>query len=286
MTFRLAAVQPRSFSEANEHRNVDVALKWMERAREAGADLVAFPEGFPGPTNPANHYDAVQALCDRASALKLHVVGNGLEPAGDGKYHVSSFLIDDRGEVVGSYLRTSPSGPYIYRDIKAWDFDYADSSQAPRVIQTRFGKVGILTCSEVYVPELARILALQGADLIIYPSGGAINELLPTWRTMVWARAIENHIYTTAIQNIYSDDEEGVGTIASPESVVALATGAGMMVADIDTDRLAFLRDRDEHIEFPKPYRTPPGLMRWRRPELYAALTAESAASKVGSGIV
>jgi 5-aminopentanamidase len=92
---------------------------------------------------------------------------------------------------------------------------------------------------------------------------------------MVWARAIENLVYTTAVQNIYSADERGVGTIASPEAVVASATGADMLVADVDTDRLAFLRERDERIEFPKPYHTPPGLMRWRRPELYGELAAE-----------
>jgi predicted amidohydrolase len=277
MSFRLAAVQPRSFTEAEEHRNVDVAMGWLDRAGAAGADLVVFPEGFPGPTNPANYYEAMQALRAKASELKLHVVANGLEPAEGGEHYVSSFLIDDTGSTAGSYRRTTPAGPYLYRDIPAWDFDYAASPQAPRVIPTRLGKIGILTCSEVYVPELSRILALQGADLIVYPSGGAINELLPTWRAMVWARAIENLVYTTAVQNIYSADEQGVGTIASPEAVVASATGADMLVADVDTDRLAFLRERDERIEFPKPYQTPPGLMRWRRPELYGELAAERA---------
>jgi hypothetical protein len=45
-----------------------------------------------------------------------------------------------------------------------------------------------------------------------------------------------------------------------------------MLVADLDSERLAFLRSRDERIEFPKPYATIPGVMRWRRPELYGSL--------------
>jgi predicted amidohydrolase len=276
MSFRLAAIQPRSDSGTDEYRNVESARRWMRRASDEGADLVLFPEGFPGPTNPANRYEAQAALQDAARRLRLHVLAGGLEPVGESSHHVISYLIDDSGTIVGTYRRTTPTGPYIYRDIDAWNFDYQASADAPGVFETRLGRLGILVCSEVYVPELSRGLALQGADLIVYPAGGAINELLATWRTMVWARAIENLVYTAAVQNLYTDNEEGVGTIAGPESVLAAHTGEAMLLADIDTARLAFLRQRDERIEFPKPYRTIPGVMRWRRPELYGDLTARS----------
>jgi predicted amidohydrolase len=277
MTFRLAAIQPHTFSGDEEKKNVELAVHWMKRASDAGADLVLFPEGFPGPTNPENQYNAVETLRNMARILKLHVVAGGLEQTTEKKYHVVSYLIDDTGALVGTYRRTTPIGPYIYRDIPAWNFDYQESSDPPQVLHTRLGRLGILMCSEVYVPELSRILALQGADLILYPAGGAINELLPTWRTMVWARAIENLVYTAAVQNLYADDEQGVGTIAAPELVVAAAEGEEMLLAEIDTERLAFLRARDEHIEFPKPYTTIPGVMKWRRPEIYQALVSKVA---------
>lgn len=272
MSFRLAAIQPVSHGGDDEHKNLDDALQWMHSAREAGADLVLFPEGYPGPTNPAHDYTSLAALQERARDLRLHVVAGGLEVAPEEKHHVVLQFIDDRGELLGTYRRTTPVGPYIYRDISAWDFDYAESHDAPQVYETRLGRIGLLVCSEVYVPELSRLLALQGADLIVYPAGGAINELVATWRTMVWARAIENLVYTAAVQNLYEGGEEGVGLIAAPERIVEQSTAAGMLVADVDTDRLQFLRERDEHIEYPKPYSTIPGLMRWRRPDLYAAL--------------
>jgi predicted amidohydrolase len=278
VTFTLAAVQPRAFSGVEEEKNIDEAVRWLERAGRAGADLVLFPEGYPGPTNPANSYDAMARLRAAARSLRLHVVAGGLASAGDGTHYVTNVLIDDEGELFGTYRRTTPVGPYIYRDIPAWNFDYVASSDAPQVFETRLGRIGILTCSEVYVPELSRTLALQGADLIVYPAGGAINELLPTWRTMIWARAIENLVYTAAVQNLYAPDEEGVATVASPEAVVASSTREEMLLCTVDTERLEFLRTRDEHIEFPKPYRTIPGVMRWRRPELYASLATKAAA--------
>lgn len=271
MNIRLAAVQPRSGAGPTEHMNADDALKWLDRAAQDGADLVLFPEGYPGPVNPLNDFDALGPVAERAAQLGLHVIGSRAAKV-DGGYAIETHLIDDRGRTVGIYRRTTPRGPYVYRDIEAWNFDYVESEDPPRVFETRLGRIGMLVCSELYSPELSRLLMLQGADLIVYPAGGAINELLPGWRTMVWARAIENLVFTAACQNLYGD-EEGVGTIAAPEGVLAQSSDEALIVADLDLDRLAFLRAEDEKIEFPKRYATIPGLQRWRRPELYGELT-------------
>lgn len=270
---RVAAVQPHSHTLKNEERNVSDALSWMERAALVGADLVVFPEGYPGPTNPLNQYDAVSPLGARAAEYGQHVVAGGIEPAGNGGHHVVLRLISESGEVAGIYRRTTPHGPYVYQDIDAWGFQYTAHDAPPSVVHTRLGGIGMLVCSEVYVPELSRLLALQGADILVYPAGGAINELLHSWRTLIQARAIENLLYTVATQNLYDATEKGVGTIAGPEDVLAASDSEGMLVADLDLERLRYLRYEVERIVVPKPYKTIPGVIDWRRPELYAGLT-------------
>ncbi len=110
-----------------------------------------------------------------------------------------------------------------------------------------------------------------------------MNELLPSWRTILHARAIENLVYTAACQNLYEESEEGVAQVASPEAVVDSLRHEGMLVADLDMERLRFLREEDEKVEFPKRYATVPGLLRWRRPELYATLTHELRGERVGT---
>jgi 5-aminopentanamidase len=276
MKIRVAAVQPLSGSGPNENKNASESLNWLRRAAENRADLVVFPEGYPGPINPSNNYDAFSPLAKAAAEFRLHVIASRAVPSGAG-HAVELRLIDDRGDIVGAYQRTTPRGPYVYRDIEAWNFDYIESNMPPRVFDTNIGRIGMLVCSELYSPELSRLLMLQGVDIIAYPAGGAINELLPGWRTLVYARAIENLIFTVACQNLYGE-EEGVGTVAGPEGVLAQAKGEGLIVADLDFDRLAFLRAEDEKIEFPKRYATIPGVQRWRRPELYAELTANDRA--------
>ncbi|MCW2684879.1 MAG: Nitrilase/cyanide hydratase and apolipoprotein N-acyltransferase [Blastococcus sp.] len=269
---RVAAIQPRTHVGPDAARNVDDAVAVIARAADAGADLVVFPEGYPGPTNPADLYDGLGPLQAAAAEHRVHVVAGHLTATDGDKHMVSVSLIDDEGRVLTRYDRTSPPGPYIYQDIPEWNFDYQESHAVPAVIDTRIGRIGLLVCSELYVPELSRLLALRGAQVICYPAGGAINELLDGWRTLVRARAIENLVYTVAVQNLYADGEQGVGTIAAPERVLESRADAGMLLADLDLSRLDYLRSEQEHIVFPKPYATIPGVLDWRRPELYAEL--------------
>jgi predicted amidohydrolase len=268
-TVRMALIQPQSFWGPNEKKNLQNALEWLDRSSKAGVQLVVFPEGYPGPTNPDNSYDALTPLSKRAAELNLHVIAANIESASDGCYYVALHLIGSDGRVIGTYRRTTPEGPYVYHDIPMWQFDYKASSDKPVVFDTKIGRIGMLVCSEVYSPELSRVLALQGADIIVYPAGGGQGDLIPTWQTVVAARAIENIVYTGASQNLYEPHERGLGIVAGPEGVLATRADAGMLISDLDLDRLEFLRSEDEKIEVPRRYRTVPGLLRWRRPELY-----------------
>jgi predicted amidohydrolase len=266
----MALIQPQSSWGPHEEQNANDALQWLDRCSNAGVNLVVFPEGYPGPTNPKNSFDALTPLRVRARELGLYVVAGNIERAPGGGHYVALHLIGDDGSVVGTYRRTTPAGPYVYHDIPMWQFDYKESSDGLPVFDTTIGRIGLLVCSEVYAPELSRALAVQGADIIVYPAGGGQGDLIPTWQTVVAARAIENIVYTGASQNLYEPHERGLGIIAGPEGVLATRADAGMLVADLDLDRLEFLRSEDEKIEVPRRYRTVPGLLRWRRPELYA----------------
>ena len=74
------------------------------------------------------------------------------------------------GRAPARYRRTHPNGPWIYTGGTAWEFQYVPGDEFP-VFDTVHGKVGLAMCSEVYVPEVARALALRGAELIFMPAG-------------------------------------------------------------------------------------------------------------------
>lgn len=271
MNVRVAALQPLAHRGIDEEMNVGDALAGIDMAADMGAQFVCFPEGYPGPSATPIRYSAEARLCAKARERGVYVIAGGLEKAeGEQQFFVALRLIDPSGDVVGLYRRTTPVGPYIYAQLPAqgvWGFDYTTGDELP-VFETPYGTVGLLVCSEIYVPELARALALQGADIIFAPAGALINELLPTWRTMVWARAIENLTCTVTCQNLFGS-EKGVAMIASPEAVLAQREDPGLLAATLDLDRIQWLREQDERIEMPKPYTVIPGTQRWRRPDLY-----------------
>ena len=152
-----------------------------------------------------------------------------------------------------------------------WDFDYVAGDELP-VVGTELGVFGLAMCSEVYVPEVARALALQGAEVIFIPAGNDKKLLWETWRTLIWARAIENLAVVVTTQNLYGP-ERGLAMVATPEAVVLEEEGPGCFVVDVDLERPRRLRAEIDQPGSGTRYAVKAGLLtQWRRPELYEQL--------------
>lgn len=268
MKVKVAMIQPVVF-KGDFERNLEMACTYLDEAATTGAKIACFAEGYPGPS--ASVLDSPrEPLMSKAKQHGMYVIYGAVEKAegkGDMYYLVEEMLGPD-GSVVGKYRRTTPKGPYLYPGW--WGFTYKEAGPNFPVFDTGFGKVGILVCSEVYVPELSRVLALNGAEIVFLPAGGLIDELglLEGWQTLIRARAIENLMYTATCQNLYGL-ESGVGIIAGPEGILAKSDEPGVIAATLDLDRIHWLREEEETVDLPKRYRAIPGTLRWRRPELY-----------------
>lgn len=281
-TIRLAMVQPlTSFDAGARAINLQTAWDHATEAAARGAQLVCFPETFPGEWRMPVTWTPEADLADMARQLDVHVVGGFAEPIdADGRSCWNSFtLIDPTGAELGRYRRTTPShAPWIYRDGRYWDFDWVPADELP-VFDTDLGRIALLMCSEVYAPELSRVMALQGADLTLIPAGlpGPHSPLHATWRTLMWGRAIENLMHTATCANIPQVDEPdeqgrgrgGLTMVCSPEEVLLEAASPGVHVTTLDLDRTAWLRreaDRLPAPDAPTGWRTKPGNLRdWRR---------------------
>jgi predicted amidohydrolase len=132
----------------------------------------------------------------------------------------------------------------------------------------------MLICSEAWSPELPLIMALKGADVLFAPIGGAVYELYDHWKCILSARAFENTMYVVTCQNMWGM-EDSMGMIVGPDGVLAESRDPGVLVADLDLDRLTELRTRTQELKLPKPYRSIPGMLRHRRPDLYDEITKE-----------
>jgi predicted amidohydrolase len=277
VTLTVALAQPvTAHGEHSQRENLKTAARYAEEAAANGAQILCFPESFPGAWRMPVTWTPVAELCALAEKNNLHVIGSFAEPLDeDGRRcYQSVSLIGPTGKELGRYRRTIPAlNPWIYRGGPLWDFDWVQGVQLP-VIATDVGNVGLLVCSEVYAPELSRILALKGADIVFMPNGfvPARRGLFDTWRTLMWARAIENLFYTVTSSNLPGPSEEGLAMVCSPEDIVLETHGEGLHYAVLDLNRLAWLREQTDERGSEPPWRTKPGALRdWRRQAIFDA---------------
>jgi len=272
MTFRIAVVQPIAHRPGEDERNVADAVRHIERAAAEGADFVCFPETYPGPWRMPATFDPTAALAAAAATHGVHVVFGTIEPISKVAATAYNLIVmaypDGRAPV--RYRRTHPNGPWIYTGGTAWEFQYVPGDDFP-VFDTAFGKVGLAMCSEVYMPEVTRALALRGAELIFMPAGKDKAQLWATWRTLIWARAIENLAIVVTTQNLFNHSERGLAMVAAPEEIMFESTAAGLTVVDVSLERVRYLRATRDEVGSSARCATKQGLLgpQWQRPELY-----------------
>jgi predicted amidohydrolase len=273
MTFRIAVVQPISHRPGEDEANVPDALRYVERAAGEGAAFVCFPETYPGPWRMPAAFDPTDALAEAAAKHGVHVVFGTLEPLDRTSAHNLICMAYPDGRSPARYRRTHPNGPWIYTGGPAWEFQYVPGDEFP-VFDTAHGKVGLAMCSEVYVPEVARALALRGAELIFMPAGKDKKRLWATWRTLIWARAIENLAVVVTTQNLFAYAERGLAMVAGPEEILFESTVPGLAVIEVGLERIRYLRATRDEVGSSDECAVKQGLLgpQWQRPELRDAI--------------
>lgn len=278
MTFTAAVIQPRTvFGSSAGEENLANAHRYAQEAARLGAQIASFPESYPGPWRAPISWTPIAGVCEIARDVGIYLVAGFAEPIDpEGmRCYNSLALVSPEGSVVGTYRRTTPDhAPWIYKGGDFWDFDWVPAADLP-VFETDLGTIGLLVCSEVYAPELARILALKGAEMIFIPAGlmGSTTSLAETWRNLIWGRAIENLAYTAVCANVVADGEQGLAMICSPEEILVESRSPGVHTAQVDLERVRWLREEQDRLtDEPEPWRAKPGALRdWRRQSVFEA---------------
>lgn len=278
-----------------EWRNAQRAEAYVEEAAGAGAKLILLPEGYPGPAtgpvrNPYLKYRPMEALQGLAKKHRVYIFAGDVEESDrPGAYRLTLKAIGPTGEILAKYMRVQPDTPplnaYLY-DGKA----HLLPGERFIVLETEYGNLGLLICSELYVPELARVLMLRGAEIILCPVHGNHSQIgqsnANTWHCIARARAAENLCYVLGTRNLFihkgfdARSSEHMGAyVAGPEEMVALRQEPGVLIASLDMERLDFLRSRnydEQSLSRPRPgwrtIRCRPGQIWERDPQLYEDL--------------
>lgn len=211
----IVAVAQIAITPNNVQANVGKGVVWLKKAvSEYDAELVVFPEtvttGYETGLSAEELWDLVDEAPGRithdiqeaAKELRVYVVWPSYRRADErGFVYNSSILIGPNGEIIGMYDKTHPA-PWERRDKGGW----AEVGNRADVFETALGNIGMIICYDGDFPELSRLLAVKGADIIIRAS--AFQRSYDIWYITNSARAYDNHVYVVA-SNIVGPDACG-----------------------------------------------------------------------------
>ncbi len=270
--FRLAVAQPSVGEDRPEESRVLDSTAMIREAAEAGAELLLFPESYPGPITAGLGFDAGPEIAAACKDAGIAACWGRVEPSGDGRYFTVVHLTDRNGRRAGRYVRSHPATGDVHPVLSG-----APMAPGPALGVFVLGglRFGVVVCSELWNPEICRVLALRGCEILLAPAGGGFHRVAGNWQLLARARAVENECFVGLTQQLFGD-EAGSALIAGPEGVLASGAGSGLLVADLDLGRARWLRSNDDSMQQPKPFSSLPGLLRARRPELYRELGEQS----------
>ena len=222
--------------------------------KEENVDLFDLAEPIPGPTT--------QIFGNLAKELGIVIVTSIFEKRTTGLYHNTAVVLEKDGTIAGKYRKMHiPDDPGYY---EKFYFTPGDLGFEP--IQTSLGRLGVLVCWDQWYPEAARLMALAGAELLIYPTaiGYDANDeraeqkrQRAAWQLVQRGNAVANGLPVVAVNRV--GEEEGVhfwGTsfVAGPQGELlyeASETEEEMAIVEVDMQRSElvrrwwpFLRDR------------------------------------------
>ena len=268
-SIRVAFVQGRPrFGQTEANLDHGLAL-----ARTVKADLVVLPELWSTGYVFSSHEEVASLaedarrgatatrLADAARRERRHYIAGFAEVA-RGRFYNSAMLVGRRG-VLAVYRKL-----HLFEREREW-FSAGDIALA--VHRVGPARVGMLICFDWRFPEAARVLALQGADLIAHPS----NLVFPNAQEAMRVRALENRVFTVTANRTGTERRPG-GTVAftgrsqvvDPDGVVVVRAGKADQVAR--TFHCDLTRSRHKRLTAATP------LFTNRRPEHYGALVRRS----------
>jgi len=211
---QIGLVQSKSSSSLK--KNLERAVNRCHLAADQGANIICLQELFrsPYPCQDENtdRFDwaesipgpSTEALAEVASEREVVIIASLFEKRTKGLYHNTAAVIDADGTLLGTYRKTHiPDDPGYYEK-----FYFTPGDLGYQAFQTKYAKIGVLICWDQWFPEAARLTALQGAEILFYPtaigwnpedSKEIQNAQHDAWQTIQRSHAIANGVFVVSV---------------------------------------------------------------------------------------
>ena len=244
--FRIALIQL-DVMLGDSESNLAYILKEIGIAADKGANIVLLPEmwscGFDNP-NLAYHAGKTPEIIEilsRAAAKYSLLIAGSVPEAVENRIFNTMYLIERDGSVAGAYRKV-----HLFPLTREPDFFAAGNRNA--VCRTSLGNIGLMICYDLRFPELARSLALQGAEIVLVSAQWPLIRI-PHWNSLLQARAIENQLFIAGVNRCGHDpglEYGGHSQLVSPwgNIIVRADTKPCSLIGEIDLQEIGEFRSK------------------------------------------
>ncbi|HQS50558.1 MAG TPA: carbon-nitrogen hydrolase [Daejeonella sp.] len=277
-TYKIAVLQL-NLNDVAEN-NLKKCLTWVREAAKQGAEVISLPELYSShyfcqSEDTANfalaeplYSTSFLAFSALAKELGVVIIVPFFEKRMAGIYHNSAYIIDTNGSEAGLYRKMHiPDDPHFYEK-----FYFTPGDIGFKTFTTQKGKIGTLICWDQWYPEAARLTALQGAEVLFYPTAIGWHPLEKeqygekqhgAWMNVMKGHAVANGVYVAAANRIgleqYLPDPAGIqfwgsSFIAGPQGEILAQASHDqeeILIAEVDLElqenvrqNWPFFRDR------------------------------------------
>ena len=214
---QVAALQ--SSCSDSQFANLDQSVHQIRMAADQGAELICLQELFQNryfcQTEDHRQFELAesipgrtsQTMADLANELNVVIVASLFERRAAGLFHNTAVVFEKDGSIAGKYRKMHiPDDPGFHEK-----FYFTPGDQGFIAIETSIGKIGVCICWDQWFPEAARLTALAGAQILVYPTAiGWLSEdkldygasQLNAWQTVMRSHAITNGVFIVAANRV------------------------------------------------------------------------------------
>lgn len=238
--------------------NISKAVQMIGRAAENNADVIALPEMFNCPYDNSKFSSyaedlengkTVNAIKKAAKDSKICVIAGSIPELSEGKIYNTCVAVDSCGKAIGRHRKIHLFDVNIPGKIVFKESDTLSPGRDITVVDAGVLKIGIAICYDVRFPEIFRIMALRGAQIVVIPANFNMTTGHLHWELLMRARAVDNQIFIAAVSSARDEKAHyvayGNSMVTDPFGNVLgrLGEAEDMLFVDIDLMELDRIRN-------------------------------------------
>lgn len=246
----------------NKEENLKKAISMIKTASKKDADLIILPEMFNCPyenekfieySEKAENSYTLNLISEIASEEKKYIIAGSIPEkeatSTSERIYNTSFMFNPNGEIIAKHRKMHLFDIDVKGKIYFKESDTLTAGNQITIAETSFGKIGIGICYDIRFPELARLMTLEGADILCYPGAFNLTTGPAHWEMLFKARACDNQVFTIgvapALDKNANYNSYGHSLIVNPwgEILSSASFEEELIISEIDLDEIKKVRE-------------------------------------------